>query len=510
MQISTTLYFQYNALSLLIVGGLVASASWAFVVKAADDAARSWFAAIAMQLMSGMTLFAVGTEYRETAYFFAAIILFSSLYLSLYSATLMLRMDAKRPLLTSWLTHLGLFCFLYWVVDQPEASFVVSMIAVAVLEGVIVWLLRRVRVRLDLTASLFAEVAFCAGLMGSLTRLVGSLVTGSILLYTDLSIYSAIAMSLQGVLIVMSCFFYIGVSIQRAETRELEMRLEADQLRLRQKMAELHAQETQKLIGERDQMMILNSRFSAVSTLSLLGAGVVHEIAQPLQAARSAMDVLALQKGLTAKDLAKHTEGVLGLIDRASNVVENLRRLIREKSIDLGNVDCEQLLRRVFPIFASEAKRRSIAASFVVDELAIGRQVRANPIMLERVMFNLVVNALEAFDDISPDTGIPRNPRKLLIDIRTEPLNGGEGLVIGVHDTGPGVADAAYDQMFELLTSSKESGTGLGLYLAKTFVESWGGTVTARPNPHAAHGTSIELTLPTMAAGKPEFLASHH
>lgn len=510
MQISTTLYFQYIALSLLIVGGLVTAASWAFVVKTADQAARSWFAAVAMQLMSGMTLFAVGTEFRETAYFFAAIILFSSLYLTLYSTMLMLEIDAKRSLFRVWAVHLLLFWFLYKELGQRETSFAAAMIALTVLEGLIVWKLKQVRTQLGLTATLFAEVAFVAAILGSVTRLLGSQVTGNVLLYTDLSIYSAIAMSLQGVLIVMSCFFYIGVSIQRAETRELETRLEADQLRLRQKLVEDHARETQKLIGERDRMMILNSRFSAVSTLSLLGAGVVHEIAQPLQAARSAMDVLALHKGLTPDELARHTDGVLKLIDRASSVVENLRRLIREKSIDLEDVDCESLLRRVFPIFASEAKRRSVAASFVIDELAAGKHVRANPVMLERVLFNLAVNALEAFDEGATAAVDGGRDRKLLIDIRTARRNAEECLVIGFHDTGRGVTNTAYEQMFELLTSSKEGGTGLGLYLVKTFVESWNGTVRARRNPQADCGTSIEITLPVIAVAQRALVASLH
>ena len=187
-----------------------------------------------------------------------------------------------------------------------------------------------------------------------------------------------------------------------------------------------------------------------------------------------------------------------------------MRRLIREKSVDLEDVDCEKLLRRVFPIFASEAKRRSIAASFVLDESASGKLVRANPVMLERVMFNLAVNALEAFDEPGKDGPPALFERKLLIDIRCAPAGSGESLVIGFHDTGHGVANAAYDQMFELLTSGKEGGTGLGLYLVKTFVDSWTGTVRARRNLHGGAGTSIEITLPVVALPQRLAMASLH
>lgn len=510
MPMSSTLYLQYAALSLLIVGGLVTAASWGFIVKSADAAARAWFSAVAMQLMSGMVLFAVGTEWRETAYFLASIIMFSSLYVTLYSTTLMLKVDAAAYLVAIWAVHLVVFVFLNRILQRPDASFMLALSATTIQEIAIVVSLRRIRTQMQLTATLFAEVAFGAAILGCLIRLATSLMDGRILLYTDLSIQSVIAMSLQCVLIVMSCFYYIGIAIQRAETRELEMRLEADQLRLRQKMAEEHARETQKLIDERDRMMILNSRFSAMSTLSLLGAGVVHEISQPLQAARSAMDVLALHKALSPSELAKHSAGVLRLIDRASTVVENLRRLIREKRVDQEDVDCEKLLRRIFPIFISEAKRRAVEVNFTTDGETEGKLVSANPVMLERIMFNLAANALEAFDeDVTPSAGAAP-ARKLHVDIRAMESQNRSALVIGFHDTGKGVADSAYDQMFEPLTSYKADGTGLGLYLVKTFVESWNGSVRAGRNRSETRGTSIEITLPVASTGLAAPLVSRH
>lgn len=502
MQISSTLYLQYAALSLLIVGGLVASASWLFVLKSADAAARAWFAAVAMQLMSGMVLFAVGTEWRETAYFLAAIIFFSSFYIALYSTTLMLAAGKAAYLSIAWAIHLLTFVLLHQILDRPEAGYFLSIVVTTALEIIIVFALRRIRTKLQLTATLFAEMAFAASAIAGLTRLEVSVSSGRVLLYTDLSIESVIAMSLQGVLIVMSCFYYIGVSIQRAEASALAIRLEADQLRVRQKMAEDHAREMQRLMEERDRMMILNSRFSAMSTMSLLGAGMVHEISQPLQAARSAMDVLAMHKDLGPEELAQHSSGVLRLIDRAAGVVENLRRLIREKRVDQEDVDCERLLKRVFPIFLTEAKRRSVDATLAIADSAAGRLVRANPVMLERIMFNLASNALEAFDA----SRIALEARRLLVELRTTREGGQESLLIGFHDTGTGVAGADYSQMFELLASSKTEGTGLGLYLVKTFVESWGGYVRAGANLAQGQGTSIEIVLP-VANGAPGLVA---
>lgn len=506
MQISSTLYLQYAALSLLIVGGLVASASWLFVLQSADAAARAWFSAVAMQLMSGMVLFAAGTEWRETAYFLAAIIFFSSFYIALHSTALMLKSSATFYIGIAWILHLLIFVLLHRVIGRPDTAYFLSIVVTTILEVIIVLALRGIRTKMQLTATLFAEVAFAAAAFGGLTRIEGSLSSGRVLLYTDLSIESVIAMSLQCVLIVMSCFYYIGVSIQRAEAHALAMRLEGDQLRIRNKMAEDHARETQRLIEERDRMMILNSRFSAMSALSLLGAGVVHEISQPLQAARSAMDVLAMQKEFGPEELERHSSVVLRLIDRAAGVVENLRQLIREKRVNLEDVNCEQLLKRVFPIFLSEAKRRSVDAMLVISDSAAGRRIRANPVMLERIMFNLASNALEAFDD----SWIVPEERKLLVELRTTRVGDEERLLIGFHDTGKGVAGPDYNQMFDLLASSKAEGTGLGLYLVKTFVESWNGSIHATSNEAQGRGTSIEIFLPLANEAAPTITASRH
>lgn len=500
MQLSAAIYSQYAGLSLLIVGGLVTASAWAFVVKSVDKAARSWFAAIVMQLISGTVLFSAGTNWAEASNFLAPIVFFSSLYVALHSITLLLGIDARRYLFGLWGLQLIVFTILNLALDMQELSVIFAVSAAMILEILIVWSLGQVRIRMNLMATLFAEAAYSAAFLGGLTRLLGSALSGNLVMYTDLSVYSVVAMSLQGVLIVMSCFFCIGVSIQRSETREMAFRLEADQLRVQQRLLEEHSRETKKLIAERDRMMILNSRYSTVSTLSLLGAGVVHEIAQPLQAARSAMDVFVLRGPMPPDALAIHTNAVIGLIDRASNVVENLRRLIREESVEMEDIDCENLLRRVYPIFSSEAKRRSIAATLVMDETAAGKHVRANAVMLERVLFNLAVNALEALDEVDSAGSVPARNRKLLIDIRTTSLSAGEAVVIGFHDTGHGIDHAAYDQIFEMLTSTKDQGIGLGLYLVKTFLESWGGTVKARPNRYECYGTSIELTLPIIAA----------
>lgn len=501
MYASYALHYQYVVLSLLIVGGVVASASWFFVLKSADSVARTWFAAIALQLMSGTVYFAPGTSWRQSANFLATCLTFSSLYLALYSIALMAgKTAAGRHLLSAWLLHLLVLAAIYFETPSDEFFNHSAMVAAAVLEIWVLVALRRVRIARNLSSILFAELAFTAAILASLVRLAASIKNASTLLYTDLSTHSVIAMSLQCVFVVMCCFFYIGLSIQQAEARELELRLETARLRVRERLAEEHARETARLIAERDHMMLLNSRFSTLNTLSLLGGGVIHEIAQPLQAARSAIDVLTLRTEISTLDLEEHSKVVLRLIDQVSTLVESFRQLMREQTIDLEDVDCVEIARRIFPIFKSEARRRQIEATCIIDPATQGLLVRANPVMFERVLFNIATNALEAFDPPLAEEDLRQGAQTALRELVLHISLAGDTLRIAFDDTGKGVEGSRYSEMFELLNSSKANGTGLGLFMVRAFIESWKGSIVARPNLARAQGTSIEIALPVVTA----------
>lgn len=153
MQLSAAIYSQYAGLSLLIVGGLVTASAWAFVVKSVDKAARSWFAAIVMQLISGTVLFSAGTNWAEASNFLAPIVFFSSLYVALHSITLLLGIDARRYLFGLWGLQLIVFTILNLALDMQELSVIFAVSAAMILEILIVWSLGQVRIRMNLMAT---------------------------------------------------------------------------------------------------------------------------------------------------------------------------------------------------------------------------------------------------------------------------------------------------------------------------------------------------------------------
>ena len=504
--VTDIIYFQYAGISLLIVGGCVAISSWLFVMKSADEASRTWFAAIALQLMAGMVLFSFDSSWKQAAYLAAAVMTFSSLYLFLHS--LLTSLGTKwsgRHSAGLWLIHLGLFAGLYGLNENPQFAYFFSVFGSMLLECVIIFAARMVRQRNGAPLVSFAEIGFFAAFLSNLVRVTYSQAGVDIALYTNLSIQSVLAMSFQCVSIVLSCFYYISISVDRVEMRELSVRLEADRLRIQEALAQKHAEATQLLIAERDRMMIINSQFSTLTSLSLLGGGIVHEIVQPLQAARSALDILAIKQSTNPAALRPYIDTVSRLVDQISDIIEGLRRIIREKAVDLRDVECASLIQRVFPIFKSEAGRRAIESRCEIYRDTIGKKVKVNPVLLERILFNLAANALEAFD---PPGQPGSEKRELQLGLELDSQRGMSCLKISVHDTGMGAAAGDYSQWFDIFGTTKKDGTGLGLYMVKTFVESWQGAISAGPSQIGPTGTTVEIWLPMSASADSEALDS--
>ena len=105
---------------------------------------------------------------------------------------------------------------------------------------------------------------------------------------------------------------------------------------------------------------------------------------------------------------------------------------------------------------------------------------------------------LEAFDPLHK-SGLESPDRRVQVNLALSEAQGKAWLDISVHDTGKGVEIGAYDRMFEIFGSTKKEGTGLGLYMVKSSVESWRGVVTAGDSRIGCSGTSITIKLPISA-----------
>jgi C4-dicarboxylate-specific signal transduction histidine kinase len=113
-----------------------------------------------------------------------------------------------------------------------------------------------------------------------------------------------------------------------------------------------------------------------------------------------------------------------------------------------------------------------------------GVTVRAEPVALDQIVHNLLINALQALEKIPP------GERRLTLTVSAHGARG----QLDVADTGPGIAPELLPRIFEPFYSTREGGLGLGLSLCETLATNMGGSLTATPN--VPHGAVFALSLP--------------
>lgn len=235
-------------------------------------------------------------------------------------------------------------------------------------------------------------------------------------------------------------------------------------------------------------------RLGQVSRLNALGelaAGLAHELNQPLTAVlantQAAIRLLAdeppeLDAARTAMD-ATVTQA-----RRASDVVIRLRRVIeRPNSGARVALDLADVARGVLLLLEPECRRRDVASGVQVHEAVM---VLGDPVAIEQIIYNLLVNALAALDNVT-DRG-----RTLLVNVSAGDRP--STVRLSVRDNGPGVAADLIGRLFEPFVSGRPGGLGLGLSLCQTLAEEMGGSLSYRP---VMPGAEFSLELPAALAG---------
>lgn len=229
------------------------------------------------------------------------------------------------------------------------------------------------------------------------------------------------------------------------------------------------------------------AQLGRVDTLGQLASGLAHELAQPLTAALGNAEV--------AKKLLRHDRPDLvemrAIVDdihqdaeRAADVIERMRMLIRRQTIDKQTVAIELVLRDVAHLLHSEAIRRGVELTLKIDQAAA--QVLGDRVQISQVLLNLVVNAMDALESRAA------GERRVLIETNSAP---GGGVEIAVADSGPGIPGDKIEEIFKPLFTTKPGGLGLGLALSRTIIDAHGGRIWAE-NRAAGGGAVMRMILP--------------
>jgi C4-dicarboxylate-specific signal transduction histidine kinase len=222
-----------------------------------------------------------------------------------------------------------------------------------------------------------------------------------------------------------------------------------------------------------------------VTTMSELAASLAHEIKQPIAAAVT--DANTCLRWLTREnpDVEEARQTASRMVKdatRAAEIISRIRMLFKKGASERELVDVNELVQEMIVLLRSEASRYSVS---VRTELARDLpQIMADRVQLQQVIMNLVTNSVDAMKDVE---GI----RELAIKSQRSE---NEHLLLSVSDTGVGLPPQR-DQIFNAFFTTKVYGTGMGLAISRSIVESHGGRLWAGDNP--PRGASFHLTIPT-------------
>jgi signal transduction histidine kinase len=170
---------------------------------------------------------------------------------------------------------------------------------------------------------------------------------------------------------------------------------------------------------------------------------------------------------------------------RAADIIAGLKAFYRkEGSPKRSLLDVNDVVREMLVLLHREADRHSVVMRTILSpDLP---QVRADRVQLQQVLMNLMVNAIEAMGEAGGE-----------LCIRTKPLD--RGVVVSVSDTGVGIPADKLEQVFSAFFTSKSTGTGMGLAISRTIVESHEGKLWAEANEGA--GATFHFRLPAADEG---------
>jgi PAS domain S-box-containing protein len=226
---------------------------------------------------------------------------------------------------------------------------------------------------------------------------------------------------------------------------------------------------------------------SRMTTVGELTASLAHEVNQPIAAA--VIDANTCLRWLTRDppDLEEAREAASRMArdaTRAAAIVSRIRLLFKKVSPQRELVDVNEVIREMIVLLRSEATRYAIS---VRAELASDLpQVMGDRVQLQQVLMNLLLNGIDAMKDV--DT-----TRELIIN--SQPVKN-EQVIVSVSDTGVGLPPQA-EQIFNAFFTTKPYGTGMGLRISRSIIESHGGRLWAANN--SPRGASFCFTLPTKA-----------
>ena len=236
---------------------------------------------------------------------------------------------------------------------------------------------------------------------------------------------------------------------------------------------------------EREKLHQLENDLAHINRVSMLGemaASLSHEIKQPIAAAitsaNSCIEWLAHEPPNVDRARAAATK-VDKYGNRAAEIIDRIRSLYKKSLPQRELVDVNGIIQEMLTLLKGEATRYSVAMhTDLSTELP---KIMADRVQLQQVFMNLMLNGIEAMEDSGGE-----------LTVKSE-LQDGQ-LQFSVSDTGVGLPAEKMDEIFSAFFTTKPQGSGMGLAISRSIVESHGGRLWATANN--GRGATFHFTLP--------------
>jgi C4-dicarboxylate-specific signal transduction histidine kinase len=247
--------------------------------------------------------------------------------------------------------------------------------------------------------------------------------------------------------------------------------------------------ERKRAQDERERLRQLEADLAHINRVSMMGelaASLSHEILHPIATARNNARAGMRFLEMSPPNLNEVREA-LGCVvrdaDRAKDIVGRIRSQIKRAPPRKERFELHEAINEVIVMVRSAIAKDAISVSTrLMDGLV---PVQGDRVQLQQVLVNLILNAVEAMSSVEEGT------REL--SIRTEQNQPG-GILVAVHDSGPGIDLVNFDRVFEPFYTTKTSGVGMGLSICQTIINGHGGRLWMSANE--PRGAVFQFTLP--------------
>jgi PAS domain S-box-containing protein len=227
------------------------------------------------------------------------------------------------------------------------------------------------------------------------------------------------------------------------------------------------------------------ARVSRVNTMGELTASLAHEVNQPIAAASTNANTCLRWLAADTPNIEEARAAAMRIVTdvkRAGEIISRIRQLFQKGSSEREFVDISEIIREMIVLLRGETTRYNILVR--TDLAADLPRVMADRVQLQQVLMNLMINSVEAMKAVD-------GPREL--SIKSQSAKDAQ-LMLSVSDTGVGLPRHQADQIFNPFFTTKGDGTGMGLRISRSIIESHGGRLWAADN--SPRGARFCFTLP--------------